>query len=148
LLSLFTKLRDEGKATLFLPLDDDRLYPPSLEDLGAVIKVFYELYPDADEKYLFLDEIQEVKNWELFAKRAVEREGFFVFLTGPSSKLLSKEIASSLRGRTLTFELFPFSFREFLEAKGLKVEKYISTKKEARIKAFLREYLEFGVFQK
>ncbi|WP_231963851.1 ATP-binding protein [Thermococcus chitonophagus] len=86
------------------------------------------------------------KNWKLFVKRAVEREGFSVFLTGSSSKLLSKETASSLRGRTLTFELFPFSFREFLKAKGLKVEKYISTKKEARIKAFLREYLEFGGF--
>ena len=127
LLSHFAHLRKEGKAALFLPLDDDRLYPPSIEDLSTLIKVFYELFPTADEKYLFLDEIQNVPNWELFVKRAVEREGFKVLLTGSSSKLLSKEIASALRGRTLTFEMFPFSFREFLRARGVKLSRYLST---------------------
>ncbi len=146
LLSHFTRLRKEGKAALFLPLDDDRLYPPSLEDLSTLIKVFYELFPNAKEGYLFLDEIQNVPNWELFVKRAVEREGFKVFLTGSSSKLLSREIASALRGRTLTFEMFPFSFREFLRAKGMELGRYLSTKEEANIKALLREYLEFGGF--
>ena len=146
LLSHFTHLRKEGKAALFLPLDDDRLYPPSIEDLSTLIKVFYELFPTADEKYLFLDEIQNVPNWELFVKRAVEREGFKVLLTGSSSKLLSKEIASALRGRTLTFEMFPFSFREFLRARGVKLSRYLSTREEAMVKALLKEYLEFGGF--
>jgi len=146
LLSHFAHLRKEGKAALFLPLDDDRLYPPSTEDLSTLIKVFYELFPTADEKYLFLDEIQNVPNWELFVKRAVEREGFKVLLTGSSSKLLSKEIASALRGRTLTFEMFPFSFREFLRARGVKLSRYLSTREEAMVKALLKEYLEFGSF--
>lgn len=146
ILQKFSRLRSEGKAAVFFPLDDDRIYPPSLDDLSTLVKVFYELFPDAEEKYLFLDEVQEVENWELFVKRALERDGFRVYLTGSSSKLLSREIATALRGRTLTFEMFPFSFREFLRAKGFTPGKYISTRDEARIKAFLREYLEFGGF--
>ncbi|CAI1493002.1 Putative ATPase (AAA+ superfamily) [Thermococcus nautili] len=146
ILQKFSKLRNEGKAAVFFPLDDDRIYPPRLDDLSTLVKVFYELFPDAEEKYLFLDEVQEVENWELFVKRALERYGFRVYLTGSSSKLLSREIASALRGRTLTFEMFPFSFREFLRAKGFTPSRYLSTRDEARIKAFLREYLEFGGF--
>ena len=146
ILQKFSRLRSAGKAAVFFPLDDDRIYPPSLDDLSTLVKVFYELFPDAEEKYLFLDEVQEVENWELFVKRALERDGFRVYLTGSSSKLLSREIATALRGRTLTFEMFPFSFREFLRAKGFTPGKYLSTRDEARIKAFLREYLEFGGF--
>ncbi|AHL22926.1 putative ATPase (AAA+ superfamily) [Thermococcus nautili] len=146
ILQKFSRLRSEGKAAIFFPLDDDRIYPPRLDDLSTLVKVFYELFPDAEEKYLFLDEVQEVENWELFVKRALERDGFRVYLTGSSSKLLSREIATALRGRTLTFEMFPFSFREFLRAKGFNPGRYLSTRDEARIKAFLREYLEFGGF--
>ncbi len=99
ILQRFSRLRRAGKAALFFPpLDDDRIYPPTLEDLSTLVKLFYELFPDADEKYLFLDEVQEVENWELFVKRAAEREGFRVYLTGSSSKLLGSEIATALRG--------------------------------------------------
>jgi len=145
-LQRFSKLRKAGKAAIFFPLDDDRIYPPSLEDLSTLIKIFYELFPEADERYLFLDEVQNVPNWELFVKRAIERDDFRVYLTGSSSKLLGREIATALRGRTLTFEMFPFSFREFLRAKDFNPDKYLSTRDEAKIKALLREYLEFGGF--
>lgn len=146
ILQRFSRLRRAGKAALFFPLDDDRIYPPTLEDLSTLVKLFYELFPDADEKYLFLDEVQEVENWELFVKRAAEREGFRVYLTGSSSKLLGSEIATALRGRTLTFEILPFSFREFLRAKGAKFGRHPSTREEATLKALLKEYLKFGGF--
>ena len=146
LLQKFSKLRKAGKAALFFPLDDDRIYPPTLDDLSTLVKVFYELFPEAEEKYLFLDEVQEVENWELFVKRAMERHGFRVYLAGSSSKLLSREIATALRGRTLTFEMLPFSFQEFLRAKGVGVGRHLSTREEAVVKTLLREYLEFGGF--
>ncbi|KUH32061.1 hypothetical protein APY94_11135 [Thermococcus celericrescens] len=146
ILQKFSRLRKSGKAAVFFPLDDDRIYPPTPEDLSTLVKVFYELFPDAEEKYLFLDEVQNVPNWELFVKRVMERDGFRVYLTGSSSKLLSREIATALRGRTLTFEMLPFSFREFLRAKGIEVARYLSTREEALLKALLREYLEFGGF--
>ncbi len=146
LLQKFSKLRKEDKAAVFFPLDDDRIYPPTLEDLSILVKVFYEIFPDAGERYLFLDEVQEVENWELFVKRAVERDGFRVYLAGSSSKLLGREIATALRGRNLTFEMLPFSFREFLNARGVSAGKHLSTRKEAMIKGLLKEYLEFGGF--
>ncbi len=146
LIQKFSKLRKADKAAVFFPLDDDRIYPPTLEDLSILVKVFYEIFPDAGERYLFLDEVQEVENWELFVKRAVERDGFRVYLVGSSSKLLSREIATALRGRNLTFEMLPFSFREFLNAKGVSTGKHLSTREEAMIKGLLREYLEFGGF--
>ncbi|NJE45879.1 ATP-binding protein [Thermococcus sp. GR7] len=146
ILQKFSKLRKAGKAAVFFPLDDDRIYPPTPDDLSTLVRVFYELFPDADEKYLFLDEIQNVPNWELFVKRVMERDGFRVYLTGSSSKLLSREIATALRGRTLTFEMLPFSFREFLRVKGIEVGRYLSTREEAVVKTLLREYLEFGGF--
>lgn len=146
ILQKFSKLRKAGKAAVFFPLDDDRIYPPTLDDLSILVKVFYELFPEAEEKYLFLDEIQNVPNWELFVKRVTESHGFRVYLTGSSSKLLSREIATALRGRTLTFEMLPFSFREFLRAKGIEVGKHLSTREEAMVKALLKEYLEFGGF--
>jgi predicted AAA+ superfamily ATPase len=65
------------------------------------------------------DEIQVVPGWERFVRRLVDGENVHVCVSGSSSKMLSKEIASSLRGRSLATELFPFSFREFLRHHGV-----------------------------
>jgi len=130
------------RPALYLPLDDDRLYPPTLETLGEFLEVFHEIYGEK-KGLLFLDEVQEVPNWELFVKRAVSL-GHTVFISGSSSKLLSREIATQLRGRGVSFELYPFSFREFLRAKSF--EPGESLPKKARIKALLQEYLLWGGF--
>jgi len=98
-----------------------------------------------DPEYIFFDEVQNIPGWEK-SVRYLQDEGYHVFVTGSSSKLLSKEIATSLRGRTLKYALFPFSFREFLSAKRFKVRKHLSSRKEGEIKALLREYLSWGGF--
>jgi predicted AAA+ superfamily ATPase len=79
-------------------------------------------------------------------KRLVEREGHYVFLTGSSSKLLSKEIATQLRGRTITYEIFPFSFKEVLKLHNIEVSKYYTESQEAKIRRLLKKYLEWGGF--
>ena len=145
LLYYFQKLRDEGKNVLFFPFDDDRVYPPTLETIRTVIKVAKEFYPEG-KIHFFFDEIQEVNNWELAVKRLVEREGHNVFLTGSSSKLLSKEIATQLRGRTITYEIFPFSFREILRLHNVEISKYYTESQEAKIRRLLKKYLEWGGF--
>jgi predicted AAA+ superfamily ATPase len=61
-----------------------------------------------------IDEVQRVEGWDRFVRRVLDTENLRLWLTGSSSKLLSSEIATSLRGRSLTTEVFPFSFREFL----------------------------------
>lgn len=141
MLQRFKGLLGETPA-LYLPLDDDRLYPPTLETLGEFLEIFHEIYGEK-KGLLFLDEVQEVPNWELFVKRAVSL-GHTVFISGSSSKLLSREIATQLRGRGVSFELYPFSFSEFLRAKSF--EPGESLPKKARIKALLQEYLLWGGF--
>lgn len=145
LLSYFQQIRDMPK--IFFPLDDDRIYPPTLNDLDISLKVLKEMYPDARGKaYMFFDEIQEVPKWELFIKRVVERENALVYVTGSSSRLLSKEIATELRGRTVTYELFPFNFKEIMRINGLRIGKFITTAEESRIKKLVKDYLIFGGF--
>ncbi len=115
------------------------------EDLVLMLEAFYEIYPDNKKKelWLFLDEIQNVSNWEKFVRTALDEE-IKIYLTGSSSKLLSKEMATSMRGRNLTYNLLPFSFREFLKAKNIKIEKYLSSSEKSKIMSNLRAYLEYG----
>lgn len=76
----------------------------------------------------------------------LDRTNYRVFITGSSSKLLPKEIATQLRGKSITYLLLGFSFREFLKAKKVKIEKVLSQIEKAKIKRLLKEYLDFGSF--
>jgi len=87
--------------------DDERLIGHAPEE---ILKTLIEIYGDFD--IIFLDEVQNLEGWELFVNR-LHREGFDVFVTGSSAKLLSKELATHLTGRAISIELFPFSFRNF-----------------------------------
>jgi predicted AAA+ superfamily ATPase len=71
-------------------------------------------------------------------------ENVQIFISGSSSKLLSKEVATMLRGRSLPYYIFPFSFKEFLKAKGFEVEKYLSSFQRAKLMNFVEEYMKFG----
>ena len=113
------------------------------KDILEVLKLHREAF--GEPGYIFLDEVQAVPGWERMV-RYLHDEGYHVFLTGSSSKFLSKEVATQLRGRALTYTLLPFSFREFLRAKGFKPKKPLSSKKEAQIKSLLLEYLTWGGF--
>jgi len=149
---LINNLLDKGinkECILYINFEDDRLLPLELEELNDLLEAYYELYPDLknNKKYFFFDEVQNVKNWEIFVRRIVDKEKVEMYITGSSSKLLSKEIATSLRGRTLTFYMYPLSFREFLRFKNVKVEKNVSySTKRFKIKHLFKEYLEYGAF--
>ena len=86
-----------------------------LDDLARMLESFYELYPENKKRriYLFLDEIQNVNKWEKFVRGCLD-EGIKVYLSGSSSRMLSREIATSMRGRSLTYQILPFSFKEFV----------------------------------
>jgi len=62
----------------------------------------------------------------------IDSENIQIFISGSSSKLLSKEIATGLRGRTIPYYVYPFSFREFLRAKDFKIETYLSTSQKSQ----------------
>ncbi|CAB3289752.1 protein of unknown function [Methanocaldococcus lauensis] len=103
------------------------------------------MYPN-EKITFFFDEIQEVENWEIVIKRLVEREGHNVYLTGSSSKLLSKEIATQLRGRSLSVELFPLSFKEYLRFKGFEFDEILTEQEKVLILKYLDDYLTYGSF--
>lgn len=131
--------------------DDDRLKRVRLEDLRLIGDVHAEIYPDAARQkcWYFLDELQDVKGWELYARRLVDSRLVQLCLTGSSSKMLSSEIASQMRGRSLETEVFPLSFSEFLTFNGL-VKTLPSAPYSSRTAGVLRHamarYLEEGGF--
>jgi len=149
LFELIQKLRDSiSKDRIFyINFEDDRLFPISIKDLDSLIEAYYELYPQNREKrvYIFLDEVQNIKNWELFVRRIYDTLNVQIFVTGSSSKLLSSEIATSLRGRTITYEVFPFSFREYLRYKNIEINFY-SSNSLSYIKNEFNNYLINGGF--
>jgi uncharacterized protein len=101
---------------LYLNFEDERLLPFSAADFHLVLETYFQKFPAFKHQpcYLFLDEVQRIEGWDMFVRRVLDTEQLSVYVTGSSSKLLSTDIATSLRGRSLTTEIFPFSFREFL----------------------------------
>jgi len=114
----------------------------SYDSLAVMLDTFNELSPDS-KKWLFLDEIQNVYSWEKFARSCLD-QGIKIFLSGSSSKLLSKEIATSMRGRNLTYKILPFSFKEYLRYNNFAVKEYFSSAEKSRLLSLLKEYFYYG----
>ena len=148
-LQLAMRLREEwpGDQILYVNFGDDRFYPPDLQDMDTLIKAYYELYPQNKDQrvYFFFDEVQEIDHWEKFIRRVSDQENCQIFLIGSSSKLLSREIATSLRGRTLPFEILPLSFHEFLRFNNIEIDAN-SSKGKAVLQNALLKYLQQGGF--
>jgi len=131
---------------LFLNFDDERLQF-ELADFDLIIQSYQELFPHIrlQDTYIFFDEIQTNVGWEQFVRRVYDQHSKHIFITGSNSKMLSSEIATSLRGRTLQYEILPLSFREFCNFRQLDSNVYSATNKPKLIAAFT-EYLHFGGF--
>jgi hypothetical protein len=146
------RLMDSGiprQSILYVNFFDDRLHNLRQENLGLIAEAYYSLYPEkknAETVYCFFDEIQAAPGWEPFVDRLMRTEDCEVYLTGSSAKMLSKEIATQMRGRALSWEMFPFSFREFLDCKGIAGEGALSTKKRLLVRKAFEEYWETGGF--
>ncbi len=114
-------------------------------DLVKMLETYYELHPEnkGEKVWLFLDEIQNVAGWEHFVRSCLDEE-IAVFLSGSSSKLLSKEIATSMRGRNISYHIYPFSFREYLSAKDFKIKKFYSSSEKSILSKLFEEYLVSG----
>jgi hypothetical protein len=102
---------------LFFGFEDERLAGMHTADLQILVEEYYLLHPewrDRRRATFFLDEIQVVPGWELFARRLLDTEKIDLFISGSSAKLLSREVATSMRGRAMEALVHPFSFREYL----------------------------------
>jgi len=138
--------RIEKTKILFLNFEDERL-ELNIDELDLILQSFSELYPEQNlnECYFFFDEIQNISGWEKFVRRVYDTVSKNIFITGSNSKLLSSEIATSLRGRTLSYEVYPLSFSEYLSFKEIEVDLY-SSKSLAYIKNAQNAFLKDGGF--
>jgi len=150
LFQIINKLLESGipkEKILYLNFFDDRLHSLYHSNLEVITDAYYSLYPNNNNEkiYYFFDEIQMLSNWEPFVNRLMQSEHCEVYITGSSARMLSKEIATQMRGRSLSWELFPFSFQEYLQTKEISAPAGSSKYKHAATNAF-EEYLQCGGF--
>lgn len=129
---------------LYLNFEDERL---ELEgNYDVILESWQELYPNDDlsNVWFFFDEIQELPNWEKFIRRLYDTCSQHIYLTGSNARLLSTDIATSLRGRSLSIEILPLSFKEFLEFKDIDLTDRHTTRKTSLIQIAFEEYRLWG----
>ncbi len=142
LFNLMNSLRSDGVSNerlLYFNFADERLHFSPTE-LDLILQAYQELYPTLklSESFFFFDEIQEAPGWEKFVNRVHDSISPNVFITGSNARLLSQESATSLRGRTLTFEVYPLSFFEFVEIQSPGLNPHSSTDRAVLVNLFER----------
>ncbi len=143
------KRKNLSDKLFYINFEDERLADIETEDLQKILDAYFELYPDNihQKTYFMFDEIQNAPNWQKFIRRLYDTGNCEIYITGSSAKLLSKEIATELRGRTFNYEIFPFSFQEFLLAHDMKLTKNIAySEQRYKIKEKFTLYLQQGGF--
>lgn len=141
-----------AESQFYLHLEDDRLAGITTSDLSWLIEEYYHLHAQFRDKRsvgIFLDEIQLVPGWETFIRRLIDSEKVDIFLSGSSAKMLSRQVATSMRGRAMEALVHPFSFREALRHAGAEPDQPYGRMSKARKSALnqrLRTYLKTGGF--
>ncbi len=135
LFSLIQELRAKGisnKNIVYINFEDERLNLKTSE-LDLILQSYFELYPDIDieNSYFMFDEIQNIEAWEKFVRRVYDTITKNIFITGSNSKLLSSEIATSLRGRTISYTIYPLSLAEYFKFRSFTPD-FLSTQKKAK----------------
>ena len=135
---------------LYLNFEDDRLSGLQLKDCQNILDAYYSLYPDNRKKecWFFFDEVQNVDGWERFVRRLLDTTDIHIVLTGSSSKLLTAEISTAMRGRSINAEIMPFSFREYLQYNHVfdSIPEYLSDDDIAHLRHEMEKYFQLGGF--
>lgn len=142
----------DREGLLYFSFEDERLAGMTALDLNLVVEEYYRLHPewrDRRRATFFFDEIQSVPGWESFARRLLDSEQIDLFLSGSSARLLSREVATSMRGRAMEALVYPFSFREYLRHRRREPNKTSDRLTKAQRSALekdLSDYLATGGF--
>lgn len=128
---------------LYLNFEDDRLADFTAEDFELILQCHAEMYDQ--RPWLFLDEVQNITGWEKFARRMADAK-YRVWITGSNAKMLSVEVMTTLGGRYLTTEVYPYSLQEYLNVKGVAYDEHalLGTESRARMLRQWQEYLLWG----
>ena len=143
-------LMNDGISSLqivYVNFEDERLLEIGMDDLNTILEIGIEFSGSKGKPYLFLDEIQNVDGWEKFVRRVADMK-YRINITGSNSKMLSKEIASTLGGRFMIVNVFPYSFKEYLSANHIEniMLDQLGTKKRADIVSQYEQYMTYGAF--
>ena len=154
---VITGLRRVGKSTLlaqiahthlddnyyFVNFEDERLLSFTADQFDRLHEALIGLF--GDRKIFLFDEIQNVPEWERFVRR-LHDQGYRFIITGSNSSLLSEELGIKLTGRSLRYELFPFSYKEYLQFQGIDPPEIfaLTTRKRGALLKNCREYLLYG----
>lgn len=142
----------DREGLLYFSFEDERLAGMTAGDLNLVVEEYYRLNPewrDRRRATFFLDEIQSVPGWESFARRLLDSEQIDLFLSGSSARLLSREVATSMRGRAMEALVYPFSFREYLRHRRREPNKtpdHLTKAQRSSLEKDLLDYLAAGGF--
>ena len=128
---------------LYINFEDERLGGMTVGDLNLLLEVHLELY--GKKPILFLDEIQNIAGWEKFARRMADTK-HWVYVTGSNAKMLSQDIQTTLGGRYITVDVYPYDFKEFLTANNMNItgNTLLSTEAKAGILRKFNDYFYFG----
>lgn len=136
----------ERDGLLYFSFEDERLAGMQAGDLDLLVEEYFRLHPEWQDKKkvaFFLDEIQTIPGWELFARRLLDSENIELFISGSSARLLSREVATSMRGRAMEAVVFPFSFRESLRHAGREAQKTSRKMTKAQMSLLYKALLEY-----
>lgn len=128
---------------LYLNFEDDRLTQFEVSDFSLILEAHTEMY--GKRPMLFLDEIQNVNGWEKFARRLADAK-YSVWITGSNAKMLSSEVMTTLGGRYLSMEVYPYNFKEFLDVERISYDdiSLLATESRAAVLRAWHEYLCWG----
>ena len=130
---------------LYVNFDDERLYGViTTQELDEILQAYSSMYPH--KPVMLLDEIQNIEGWEHFARRLANQK-YKVMTTGSNAKMLSKDMATVLGNRYLDESVYPYSFKEFLGAKGIDLDKnWEYGKKRNDVTLIFNEFFSWGGF--
>ena len=129
---------------LFVNFDDERLIGMTADKLDLILQAYTSMFDF--KPIIFLDEIQNVEGWEHFARRLANQK-YQVYITGSNAKMLSRDIASTLGARYIEQTVFPYSFSEYLDALGIKIDKnWEYGIKRGEVYRALDSYFQWGGF--
>ena len=128
---------------LYINFEDERLSAMKADELNLLLETHLEMY--GVKPFFFLDEIQNITGWEKFARRLADTK-HRVYITGSNAKMLSKDIQTTLGGRYIAVDVYPYDFREYLNAKNTKFsgDALFSTQGKAAILRSFNDYFRFG----
>ena len=129
---------------VYINFDDERLYNMKVEDFDLILQAYSSMY--AGKPILFFDEIQNISGWEHFARRLANQK-YMVYITGSNAKMLSRDIATTLGARYFDEKVFPYSFPEYLLAKGVVLDaNWMYGKQKTDVQLLFNEYFKWGGF--